>query len=201
MAVCTATDPAGAPAHPQRLPVRVLCLGNELIADDGVGVAAAHRLVERLALDGTPVPVEPGFDPALTAWAFELPRVGRVEVVETALTGMYLLDAVVGASRLVVLDSVVSGAVEPGAVLELDESDLSGPRGGSPHYIGLLETLDLARALGMHVPGEVVVVAVEAGDFVTVGGRMTNAVEAALPVIVDRTMTLVTGEVVPSGAS
>lgn len=174
-------------------PIRVLCLGNELISDDGLGIVAARSLLERLGLAGTSMPLGPSFDPAVTVRAFELPRAGPIEVVETALTGMYLLEAVVGASRLIVVDTVVTGTNEPGTVLELKECDLDGPRGGSPHYIGLLETLDLARALGLDVPDDVVIVAVEAGDYTTVGGEMTPPVGAAVPVVVDRTMALIQG--------
>jgi len=171
----------------------VLCLGNELIADDALGIVAARRLHGRLAAAGAPMAPAPPVDSAVTVRAYDLPGVGPVEVVATALTGMYLLEAVVGAARLIVVDTVVTGAVEPGTVLELREDDLAGPRGGSPHYIGLLETLDLARGLGLQVPGDVVVVAVEAGDSVTVGGEMTAPVEAAVPVVVDRAMALIRG--------
>jgi hydrogenase maturation protease len=180
-------------------PTRVLCMGNELISDDALGIVASRWLLRRLAVAGTPVPTGPSLDPALTVRAFELPRVGPVEVVETALTGMYLLEAVVGASRLIVVDTVVTGATDPGTVLELRESDLAGPRGGSPHYIGLLETLDLARALRLEVPADVVLVAVEAGDHTTVGGEMTAPVWAAVPVVVDMVMALIQGgAVVPA---
>ena len=134
----------------------------------------------------------------MTVRAFELPRVGAVEVVETALAGMYLLEAVVGASRLIVVDTVVTGATDPGTVLELKESDLAGPRGGSAHYVGLLETLDLARALGLEVPADVVVIAVEAGDGTTVGGEMTAPVAAAVPVVVERVMAIIQGAVIPA---
>ncbi len=174
-------------------PVRVLCLGNELVSDDAMGIVAARRLIERLATAGTPVPPGPSHDPAVTVSAFELPRVGPVEVIETALTGMYLLESVVGAARLIVLDTIVTGASEPGTVVELQEEDLVGPRGGSPHYIGLLETLDLARALGLDVPADVVIVAVEAGDYMTVGGAMTVPVGAAVPVVVERALALIQG--------
>jgi hydrogenase maturation protease len=174
----------------------VLCLGNELIADDGLGVVAARSLFGRLALAGTPVAPGPSLDPAVTVRAFELPGVGPVEVVETALTGMYLLETVVGASRLIVIDSVVTGAIDPGTVLELTEGDLAGPRGGSPHYIGLLEILDLARALGLDVPADVVIVAVEAGDYRTVGGEMTGPMGAAVDVVVERAMVLIQGAAV-----
>ena len=199
MAASTASSGTAAGGGAAARPTRVLCLGNELISDDGLGVVAARSLSGRLTLAGTPVPPVPSLDPAVSVRAFELPRVGPVEVVETALTGMYLLEAVVGASRLIVVDTVVTGATDPGTVLELKEGDLAGPRGGSPHYIGLLETLDLARALGLDVPADVVIVAVEAGDYSTVGGKMTAPVEAAVPVVVERAMALIQdGAVVPA---
>lgn len=177
--------------HPR--PTRVLCLGNELIADDGVGPIVARALLERLTLASATTPRDVSTDPAVTAHAFELPRVGQVELVETALTGMYLLDAVVGASRLIIVDSVVTGTSDPGTVLELREHDLEGPRGSSPHYIGLLETLDLARGLDLDLAADIVIVAVEAGDYWTVGGSMTDAVGASLPLVIERTMALIEG--------
>jgi hydrogenase maturation protease len=180
-------------------PTRVLCLGNELIADDALGIVVGHRLCRRLAAEGTRVAPRTAGDPAVSVRAFELPGVGRVEVVATALTGMYLLDAVVGASRLVVVDTVATGAADPGTVLELGEQDLVGPRGGSPHYVGLLEALDLARGLGLAVPSDVVFVAVEAGDSTTVGGRMTASVRAALPAVVERVTALVEGRAIAAG--
>ena len=192
MAASTASSGIAAGVGTVPGPIRVLCLGNELISDDGLGIVAARSLFQGLALAGTPMPPGPSFDPAVTVRAFELPRVGPVEVVETALTGMYLLEAVVGASRLIVVDSVVTGTTDPGTVFELKESDLAGPRGGSPHYIGLLETLDVARALGLDVPADAVIVAVEAGDYKTVGGGMTAPVGAAVPVVVERVMALIT---------
>jgi hydrogenase maturation protease len=191
MAVSTASSASvsGAAA-----PIRVLCLGNELIADDGLGIVTARALCERLARDGSRVPPASASDPAVTMWAFELPRLGCVEVVESALTGMYLLETVVGASRLIVVDSVVTGAAEPGTLFELREADFAGPRGGSPHYIGILETLDLARALGLEAPADVVIVAVEAGDYMTVGGQMTAPVAAAVPAVVERTLAILEGD-------
>lgn len=136
----------------------MLCLGNDLIADDGLGPAIARRLRER-----TPA----------------------VDAVESSLTGLGLLDELLGVERLVVVDAVVTGTAEPGAVRVVTESDVEVPRGGSPHYIGLFEALDLGRALRLPVPEEVVLVAVEAGDLSTVGGDLSDDVRAALPGIVD----------------
>jgi hydrogenase maturation protease len=189
---------AGSPP-PSAGPTRVLCLGNDLIADDALGVVAARWLCRRLAGVGVPLPPGPGFDPAATIRAFDHPKVGAVEVVETALTGMYLLEAVVGASRLIVVDTVVTGTGPPGRVRVLSEGDFTGPPGGSPHYVGLFETLELARGLGLPVPGEVIIVAVEAADYLTVGGRMTASVGAAVPVVVEKVLALLEGEAAPVG--
>jgi hydrogenase maturation protease len=182
-------------------PARVLCLGNELIADDGVGPVTARALGERLALAAVADPVEVVADPAVTVYAYELPGVGRVELVDTALTGMYLLDVVVGASRLIIVDSVVTGKADAGTVLVLREQDLDGPRGTSPHYIGILETLELARALRLDVPDDVVILAVEAGDYWTVGGSMTDGVGASVPMVVERAMAMIEDGVAGAAAS
>lgn len=182
-------------------PTRVLCLGNELVSDDAVGIVAAREVARRLAEAGIEVTAGSAFDPAATGRAFELPMVGRVEIVETALTGMYLLEAVVGVSRLIVIDSVLTGTTDPGTVLEMTEADLDGPRGGSPHYIGLLETLELARALGLSVPAEVAIIAVEVGDGMTVGGPMTAPVRAAVPVVVERALACIRDGVAVGGVA
>jgi hydrogenase maturation protease len=194
MAASTATEAAASPGGAlASRPTRVLCLGNELIADDAMGVVAARHLCRRLAATGTPRPAGPAFDPAATVRAFDHPGSGVVEVVESALTGMYLIEAVVGAARLIVVDTVVTGSAPPGTVDVLGEADFAGAPGGSPHYIGLFEALEVARALGLDTPAEVVSVAVEAGDYLTVGGGMTPAVGAAVPEVVDRVLGLIAG--------
>lgn len=197
MAASTASRgaaPGEGEAAPRR-PARVLCLGNDLIADDALGIVAARELCRRLAAAGSPVPAGPSFDSAATVRAFDHPQAGTVEVVESALTGMYLLEAVVGASRLIVVDTVVTGSAEPGTVAVLGEEDFTTAPGGSPHYVGLFEALELARGLGLDVPADVIIVAVEAGDHLTVGGEMTAPVGAAVPVVVEQVMALLSGVV------
>jgi len=195
MAASTASSAAGpgTEAGGAERPVRVLCLGNDLIADDALGIVAARWLCRRLAASGTPRLAGPAFDPAATVHAFHYPGAGVVEVVETGLTGMYLLEAVVGAARLIVVDTVVTGSAPAGTVEVLEEADFATVSGGSPHYVGLFEALELARALGLEVPAEVAIVAVEAGDHLTVGGGMTAAVGAAVPIVVEQVLALLEG--------
>ena len=138
--------------------LRVLCLGNDLLADDAFGPLVAKQL--RLQL--------PSF----------------VEVVETSVTGFGLIDVLTKISHLLVIDTIKSGNEAPGTIYVFRESDTQSVSGPSPHYIGLFETLKLATKLLLPVPEEVTILAVEAADCTTIGGSMHPGVQGAVPVVV-----------------
>jgi hydrogenase maturation protease len=140
--------------------MRVLCLGNDLLADDALGSVVAELIRQS-------VPPE-------------------VEVVSTSETGFHLLDYVLNTPRLIVIDTILTGAAAPGTIYVLEENDFTTAPGGSPHYIGLQETLALGRALDLLVPETVVALAVEAADCTTLGGAMHPAVRAAIPALLDK---------------
>ena len=137
---------------------RVLCLGNDLMADDAVGPEVARRLRD-----------------------LDLPG---VEVIESAESGLRLLEHLDGA-RLIVVDAVSTGSEPPGTIYVLNPDLLSCAPVTSPHYTGLHEALLLGRALGMSVPGDVTIVAVETADCRTVGGPMCSEVKRAAMRVVD----------------
>jgi hydrogenase maturation protease len=147
--------------------VRVLALGNDLLADDAFGIVVAERLRDRFA--------------------------GRIEVIDTAETGLRLLDHLLGVRRLVVVDTVRTGREEPGTLYILRAEDVDHARGASPHAVGLFETLEAARAMRLPAAEEVVIVAVEAADCETIGGAMTPSVRGAVETAVDRVAEMVDG--------
>lgn len=166
----SAHDLAAAPPRAREAPIggapiRVLCLGNDLLADDALGSVVAEHL-RQVAPAG-------------------------VEVVSTSETGFHLLDHVSNTSCLIVIDTVVTGADAPGTIYVLEESDFRTAPGGSPHYIGLQETLALVRALDLVAPETVMVLAVEAADCSTLGGAMHPAVRAAIPLLLDKVRELI----------
>ena len=108
-----------------------------------------------------------------------------MDVVTSSASGFALLDEVTGARRLLVVDTVLTGAVPPGSLRVLTEDQVRATPGGSPHFLGLFDVLGAARALGMPVPGEVIILAVEAFDCMTFGGAMHAAVESAVSPAVD----------------
>jgi hydrogenase maturation protease len=149
----------------EKCAMRVLCLGNEYLADDSLGSVVAER-VRQVAPPG-------------------------VEVVSTSETGFHLLDYAVNTHYLVVVDTVLTGTAPIGTIFEFRDTELEVVPGGSPHYIGLCEVLALARRLGLPVAEEVVILAVEAADCSTLGGEMHPAVRAVVPALIRMTMSMV----------
>lgn len=136
-------------------PVLVLCLGNDLRQDDGVGWAIAD------ALDADPPP-------------------GAV-VHRSALSGFYLLDELVGMRHAIVVDAIQTGRRPPGTVLEFTMEALAAAAGPSPHAVGLPTVLDLGRRSGLALPERVDVVAVEVEDMAQVAEGISESVRCAIP--------------------
>lgn len=138
----------------------ILALGNDILGDDGAGLAAARMLRSR-------IPEE-------------------VDVVESSEAGLALLEHIEGYDRVLLLDAVVTGRCAPGTVIEIAIEDLEKIVAPSPHYAGIPEILDMGRRLGLKMPGEMRILAleVERPDMVCVG--LTPSVAAGLPAFAAR---------------
>lgn len=147
--------------------VRVLCLGNEILADDAFGILVGRELA------GLYPPEE-------------------VDVVTSSASGLHLLDYVVDVRRLVVIDTMQTGREQPGHLLVVREDEVRATPGAAPHGLGLFEALALARKLGFDAASEVVIVAVEAADCLTLGGEMHPNVRAAIPRVIELARELIT---------
>lgn len=138
----------------------VLGLGNPIMGDDGVGVAALQRL--------------------RNDW--QLPT--DVEVVDGGTWGMNLLPLIETAERLVLLDAINTGS-PPGTLTVLERHEL--PRYFalklSPHQIDLREVLALAELRGA-LPRELVALGIQPA-VVEMQTELTPPVEAALGKLVD----------------
>jgi hydrogenase maturation protease len=138
----------------------VLGLGNDILADDAVGILAARALKERLA--------------------------GLADVQETSWHGVALLELFIGYERAILLDAVMTGKHAPGTLIEIKPEELAPIQGASPHFTGLPEMIAMARELELEFPKNFRIFAVEVADPHTIGGEMTPAVRAAIPALCDR---------------
>jgi hydrogenase maturation protease len=142
----------------------VLCLGNEIMSDDGVGIVIAREL-ERIV-----APAE------------------FLHIEATCEMGLALLDYMIGYHTCLVIDAINTEADPPGTLYQFAEDDLSCLRGAAPHFLGLREVLSLGRLLGLEMPETVKVLAIAIRDSCRVSNEMSvevqNAVSPAVSMIV-----------------
>jgi hydrogenase maturation protease len=158
--------------------VLVLCLGNDILRDDGVGWAIADEL-ERSQVGlrvPSPEPRAANFEPRVPS-----PEPRSIVVKRSALSGFYLLDELTGWDRVLVVDAVRTGQHPPGTVLSFPFEALGTEAGPSPHAAGLPTVIRLGRQSGVPLPSWIHIVAIEADDMESFVEGLTPAVEAAVP--------------------
>jgi hydrogenase maturation protease len=100
--------------------------------------------------------------------------------------GLALLDEIVDRESLVLVDSVQTGKVPPGHIHEVGPEELGQVFTTSPHFLGVGETLSLAKMLGLAMPRHIRIFAIEVTDPFTLSTRLTPAVEQAIASATDR---------------
>ena len=122
-----------------KAPSLVVGLGNEIAADDGIGIHVARRLLTRL---------EHRVD---------------VDVVALPWAGFALLDVMRGRRRVAIVDCLTSGLHPPGTIVRLDEQGLAGSvRMNSFHDLPFPTAISLGRQMGWEMPEAVAIWGVEA---------------------------------------
>ena len=142
----------------------VLGLGNDILSDDAVGLNVAREI--RPHLSGSE----------------------GIEVQETSEMGLALLDYIVGFEDLILVDAVRTEQAPPGFLHEWDGLRLKTLPLVSPHFLGVGEILALGGRLGLAVPSQVKIFAVEVKDPFTVAERMTPPLRRALRSIARRVL-------------
>jgi len=154
------------PRYPKTL---VLGLGNELYGDDGVGIHVVRKLRHDLeAMKKT------------SKW------LENVEFEECSLSGLALLDVIVGYNTLIIVDTIKKSNPVTGKVLLLEEKDLRHIPGPSPHYVSVPQTLEIGKKVGLKVPSRIKIIAVEAKNMYSLGEGLTKEMTKAIPDIMQK---------------
>ncbi len=139
----------------------VLGLGNPILTDDGVGVRVAERV--RAAL----------------------PPDAQVDVRTVSLGGLRLMEVMLGYERVILIDALHSRDGRPGTIHRwtLKELQAISPTQhlASPHDMSLATALDLGRRMGVPLPEEIIIYAVEVENVSEFGEEPTTAVAQAIP--------------------
>ena len=136
----------------------IVCIGNELMADDGVGRVVYEHLREQ-----------------------SLPE--RVRLRFLGLGGIDLLEELAGEELLIVVDGVQLGA-PAGTVHQLgwDRLPATSPRPVSGHGIGIREAIGVGWILYPdRVPQKICLIGIEGSCFTELGGGLSEAVARAVP--------------------
>jgi hydrogenase maturation protease len=141
----------------------VIGLGNPLMGDDGLGLAALTRL-----RDG---------------WAFDPP----VALIDGGTWGLTLLPVIEDAERVVLLDAVNIGA-PAGAFVRLGRGDIPRVLATklSPHQIDMREVLALAELRGT-LPASLVAIGLQPAE-ITMRTSLSGPVAAGLPGLMEQVL-------------
>jgi len=139
----------------------VLALGNPFLSDDSVGLHVARALEGR----------------------FNQPE---ITVMETCMAGLSLLDLLIGYDRVIIIDAIQTREGKVGQVYRLKPDALDATRHVStPHDVNFATALELGNRLGLALPQQITIFAVEVEDIATFGERCTRRVEETIPVVAD----------------
>jgi hydrogenase maturation protease len=139
----------------------LLGLGNPILKDDAVGLKVVRKLGKKMTEKD-------------------------VHVEEASFANIEILETIGPYDRLIIVDSIKTGRGRPGELYSLSLGDLQTTLHLScPHDINLATALELGKRLGMHVPGEIRIYAIEVEDNQTFSETCTPSVEEAIPRIVE----------------
>lgn len=151
----------------------VLGLGNPILGDDSVGLRVAHIIGETISDE-------------------------NVTALESTLSGLGLLDLVIGYDKVIIVDAIHTKEGKVGDVYRLTNDALNATRhSASPHDTNLTTALELGRQLSLAIPRDVVMVAVEIPQECYVFTEQCSPeVEKAIPTAVDAVIKELSKELV-----
>lgn len=149
-----------------RKSVLILCLGNEIVGDDGFGLVVAQRLDSQNGLGN------------------------RVDIVFAPIAGFALLDYLADREKALIVDTICTGKNHPGAIRFFSVSEFTPTNHlYASHQINLPTALELGKQLGVNMPRQVDILAVEAKNIDTfmeeLSPPLKDAVDDAVSIIID----------------
>jgi hydrogenase maturation protease len=139
----------------------ILGLGNSLLCDDGVGICVAAELKNRV----------------------DRPE---ITVMETGVAGLSLLDLLIGYDRAIIIDAIQTVGGKAGQIYRLDPKAFdTALHTASSHGIDFTTALEFGKKLGLPIPQEIVILAIEASDVSTFNEECTPEVKQAVPACVE----------------
>ncbi len=141
----------------------ILGLGNPILTDDGVGVKVAEAV-------GTQLPPE-----------------ASIEISEASVGGLELMERLLGYERVILIDAMHNGHNTPGRIHRMSLADLRAisptQHSASAHDTSLVTAWEMGQRMGLPLPQEIIIYAIEVENIIDFGETPTPAVAAAIPTV------------------
>jgi len=139
----------------------ILGIGNTIRGDDGIGIAIARALKEKLKTES-------------------------VAIKETSEVGLNLLDLMNGFQRVIIIDSIHLGRDKPGTIYDFDSTGFVAQSSHhSTHKLGLPTVLQMAIDLELEMPDDINIIAVEVGEIDNFSEEISPDIQKTIPLVLN----------------
>jgi hydrogenase maturation protease len=144
--------------------ILVIGLGNPILTDDGVGVKVAYEVEKAL---GANIP-------------------DNLTITEASVGGLRLMELLVGYDRVILIDAILTqNRKKTGTIHHLTLENLEDisptQHSASAHDTSLVKALETGRRIGLQLPTNFSIYAVEVENILDFNEEPTPAVAAAIP--------------------
>jgi len=135
----------------------VLGLGNYILSDDSVGLCVAQELRKVLDQD-------------------------EITITEACVGGLSLLDLMICYDKAIIIDAIQTPDGKTGQIYRLNSNAFNTTRRTTlTHNVNFTTALKLGRQLGIALPQQIIVFAIEVADVSTFSEECTPEVKEAIP--------------------
>jgi hydrogenase maturation protease len=151
----------------------VIGLGNPILTDDGVGVKVAYEVQAKLGMDH--------------------PK--NLTITEASVGGVRLMELMEGYDRAIIIDAIqTKNGYQTGSIFKMNLDDLREisptKHSASAHDTSLVTALDAGKEIGMKLPEDITIFAVEVENILDFSELPTPAVAKAIPEVTEMVLDL-----------
>ncbi|MBP7998150.1 MAG: hydrogenase maturation protease [Chloroflexi bacterium] len=135
----------------------ILGLGNPILGDDGVGLLIAGLVGK------------------------QLPPNMLIEVGQETCGGLRLMERLAGFDKAIIVDAIHTGTHPPGTLHHLKLNDINTQHSASVHDVNLPTAIQLGKTIGIKMPDDIRIIAIEAENTLDFVEGCSPDVAAAVP--------------------
>jgi hydrogenase maturation protease len=147
----------------------VLGLGNPILSDDGIGCHVALALKDKL-------------------------KESQIDIMEASIAGLDFLDLLAHYDKAIIIDAIQTKEGTPGQIYRFEPEMLANTcHASTPHDVNFATAIELGKQLGLPLPQQIAVFAIEVKDATSFSEACTPEVAVAIPTCVSMVVQEIRG--------